>query len=263
MRVRVDPRTVSWLFLVALWLSAQIIQTAAAQSSDPIRFGRWAAGDVRAFSQSIATPKAAIIIGAVGGTVILISPLDRWLTRNSQELMLDAPRRVRKVLHEVGNVNVVRPMAAVVFLGTLTSGDAYLQNAAFTSLEAIIYANLATNVLKTVVGRARPNEGVGPASFTPFGGGRSFPSGHATTVFAFTTPWVLYYPGAVTYTLFGLGIGTAAVRMADDYHWFTDVLSGALIGAGTGYLLSRRHKQLAIVPVLSSGGTGVSVIMRL
>ena len=263
MRKSAGPGFRLWLWPTLVWLSLQVPPVAVAQSADPVRFIHWAGSDVHAFAQSVVTPRAAIATGVAGGTVLLISLWDRRLTSNTQELFLNAPNRVRKVLHEMGNINIIRPMAVVVFLGALTSGDSYLQDAAFTSLEAVIYASLVTNMLKSVVGRARPNEGVGPASLKPFGGSRSFPSSHATTVFAVTTPWMMYYPGVASFAIFGLGIGTAVVRMADDYHWFTDVLAGAVIGAGTGYLLSRRHKRLSITPALSFGGSGAAIRVRL
>ena len=112
-------------------------------------------------------------------------------------------------------------------------------------------------------GGARPHENVGPNSVKPFSGSRSFPSGHATTVFAFTTPWIFYYPGIASGALFTLGLGTAVARMADQYHWFSDVLGGAFIGFGVGYLLSRRHQRLSRVPSLNLSVNGFSLTWRL
>ncbi|NBC18539.1 MAG: phosphatase PAP2 family protein, partial [Bacteroidetes bacterium] len=90
-----------------------------------------------------------------------------------------------------------------------------------------------------------------------------FPSGHATTVFAFTTPWVLYYPGVPTYGLLALSAGTAYARLADNVHWFTDVMAGSAIGIATAYWLTRRHQEAVersrLQPILAADRIGFRV----
>jgi len=215
-----------------------------AQNADPLRFIRWTVGDILAIPKASVTPRSGLTLGVVTGSVLAVSHFDRNLSRQTQRFLDVTPQRVRKIFHEAGNVNIIRPVAAIVFVGALTSRNTYFQDASFTSLQSIVLANLFTNGLKLMIGRARPHTGSGPASIQPFSGNRSFPSGHATTVFAFTTPWLLYYPGIASGSLFALGVGTAITRMVDEYHWLSDVLGGALIGFGTGYLLSRRHQRL-------------------
>lgn len=230
-----------------------------AQSADPLRFLRWSVEDVRVIPRSTFTLKTGLKLGIATGSILAVSHFDRRFSREAERFTQIAPRRMRKIFHEVGNVNVIRPMSAVLFVGALTSRNVYFQDAAFTSLQSIILANLVTNGLKLAFGRSRPNTDSGPASFNPLSGNRSFPSGHATTVFAFTTPWILYYPGIASATLFTLGIGTAVVRMSDRYHWFSDVLGGALIGFGTGYVLSKRHKGLSQGPQIQLSMSGIYI----
>ena len=248
-----------WSILSGL-ICMVLVCTVEAQSPDPLRFVRWTAGDIAAVPQATLTLRAGLTLGVAAGGILAVSHFDRRLSGEAKKFADSTAPRVRRVLHEVGNANIIRPMAAILFVGSLTSGDIYFQDAAFTSLESIVLANLLTNTLKLVVGRARPHADLGPNSLRPFGGDRSFPSGHATTVFAFTTPWVLYYPGIASGSLFVLGVGTAVVRMADEYHWFSDVLGGALIGFGTGYLLSRRHQRLTGGPQLGLSTNGISLI---
>ena len=234
---------------------------------DPLRFVRWTVADVSAAAGAAVTPRVLLATGAAAGTVLLLSRVDESLTSNARSLAKRTPRRLRRVMHEAGNVQIVRPMAIVLFLGSLTSGDEKFQDAAFTSLQAIVLSNLVTNGLKLAVGRARPRDGLGPGSVSPFSGRRSFPSGHATTAFAFTMPWLLFYPGPATYVLSGLAAGTAIVRMVDDYHWFTDVLAVAAIGTWAGYRLAKRHGQgrsrVQIVPVVVHGKVGVKALISL
>ena len=258
---QVLSRFFGWSCMLAMGLM-MTVSPSEAQSADPMRFVRWMASDVDALTRNTLSSDAALIAGVTVGSVLLASQFDRSVTRYTQEISGPVPRRVRKIFHEAGNVNVVRPVAVLVFLGSLTSGNEYFQDAAFTSMEAVIFSNLITNAFKLVLGRARPSEEVGPWSFKPFSGARSLPSGHATTVFAFTTPWALYYPGIASYTLFALGIGTAIARMADRQHWLSDVLAGGMIGAGTGYLLARRHRILTFTPVVAVDVTGINLKIR-
>ena len=249
--------------LVLCLLLMTVAGVSTAQSNDPMRFVRWSIDDVGAFTRSIWSPRSALIVGVAGGSILLASQMDRSLAVHSEALSGDIPKRVRRVFHESGNVDLIQPMSVLLFLGSLTSRDAYFQDAAFTSMEAVIYANLVTQTLKFITGRARPDEGLGPRRFEPFGGARSMPSGHATTIFAFATPWVMYYPNVASATLVTLGAGTALARMVDQYHWFSDVFAGAMIGAGTGFLLSRRHQAVAAMPVLALDATGFWVTIRL
>lgn len=232
--------------------------------ADPMRFVTWAGQDVRAMARSIATRRVAA--GAVGaaGLVVLLSGKDEQITQRVIDFAESAPRQARRALNEVGNVNVVRPLALLFFVGTLASGDKRLQDAAFTSVEAIILSNLMTNALKGIVGRARPYQGRGATSFAPFSGNTSFPSGHATTVFALTTPWLLHYGNIPAATLFALGAGTSIVRMADNVHWFTDVLVGTAIGFSTAYFLTRRHRRsISFLPVVRAGVAGLQLTWQI
>lgn len=258
------PVNRSFGWCAVLWLvGLTAVVPAGAQSEDPLRFIRWPVGDVLSAPRSMLTLRTGLTLGVAAGGILAASHFDRGFSRRAERLEDVTPTRMRKVFHEIGNVHIIRPMAAVVFVGALTSSNIHFQDAAFTSLESVIFANLLANGLKLVIGRARPHEKAGPNSVKPFSGSRSFPSGHATTVFAFTTPWIFYYPGIASGALFALGLGTAVARMADQFHWFSDVLGGAFIGIGVGYLLSRRHQRLSHVPSLSLSMNGVSVTWRL
>lgn len=173
------------------------------------------------------------------------------------------------VTNELGGPKVP-PVAAGVFVLSLATNNDRLQDAAFTSLQSLVYAGMMTRSLKLVAGRLRPEADYGAYQFEPFtGANASFPSGHTTAAFAVVTPWVLYYPNVATYSLFVLASGTAVARIARDKHWPTDVLAGAAIGFFTARYLTHRHQdhrpatRLDLQPIAGAAGAGVYVRLKL
>jgi membrane-associated phospholipid phosphatase len=148
------------------------------------------------------------------------------------------------VSNEFGNIKKVLPASLGILSLSMLSDNQHFQDAAFTSLESIIITGFIVNTLKFVTGRFRPCEGRGAYQYQPFSGNESFPSGHASTAFAFLTPWIFYYPNYFTYSLFIITTGTAIARCAKDMHWGSDVITGSLIGFGIGYILSRWHQDM-------------------
>ena len=102
---------------------------------------------------------------------------------------------------------------------------------------AAISATLSVLVflwLKRFAGRPRPCEPHCWATLLPpdqF----SFPSGHTMTAFAVAIPLALFYPAltaAVLFCAFSIGMSRILLGM----HFLSDVIAGALIGTGLGYL---------------------------
>ena len=104
--------------------------------------------------------------------------------------------------------------------------------------ESVIYAGVVTVTLKSLFGRSRPYNNRGHADFKPFNlnnDNLSFPSGHATLAFAFST--VMAHQ--VDNIFWKAGWFTAAglvcyARLYHDQHWVSDVIVGGAIGYFTG-----------------------------
>jgi undecaprenyl-diphosphatase len=102
-------------------------------------------------------------------------------------------------------------------------------------------AALITNVVKQMIGRARPIlfDAVGPFDFEPFSFSRdyeSLPSGHAANIFALASALAILWPRrkALTYTF---ATCIAASRVLIGEHYFTDIAVGAAMGAAFPYLV--------------------------
>lgn len=105
-------------------------------------------------------------------------------------------------------------------------------------------AGLIANLTKYIVGRARPKlyDSVGQFEFHLFSFDpdyASFPSGHATNIFAFATVIAILWPrGRVL--LYTLAVWIAASRFLIGVHYFTDVVAGAVLGTVFPYLVRDR-----------------------
>lgn len=189
----------------------------------------------------------------------------------------------------------------------------HTHNLILGGLTAVTVSQLTTNVLKAGFGRLRPDfrdryryascQGLVPRSslidcdavaasgfMLPedeyFDGYRSFPSGHASSTFAFATYLSLWLgsefvwaerSSALEASLGALGIGalyggalyTSASRLADNRHHPEDVAVGAAIGAGVAAAAWFLHFDLAgnarwrgVEVVPGPGDAGVAVAGR-
>jgi membrane-associated phospholipid phosphatase len=107
-------------------------------------------------------------------------------------------------------------------------------------------AGIVAQIIKHLVGRARPELWLGPMHYAP-GSSTSFPSGH--TVGAFALAGVLVF-GARSRTLriaaLVLAAGVGLSRILAFRHWMSDVTASAVIGLVAAWILTRvslRHVE--------------------
>ena len=108
----------------------------------------------------------------------------------------------------------------------------------------------ATDWMKVLVRRKRPvlyTADAAAAKDDP-NSQRSFPSGHASIAFAAATSYVvmaqrehLPHRGRNAALLYVGALGVAALRVAAGKHFPTDVLGGAALGTGIGWLAAKVH----------------------
>ncbi|MFB3133531.1 MAG: phosphatase PAP2 family protein [Rhodothermales bacterium] len=255
-------KTSTLLWLAALLALPSLLHAQSTQSRT--RFLRWAYQDVAGLAHDFSQGRTPFY--ALGAIAMLtpLSTLDKSIDYEIHEFGGVASGFL-DFANELGDPLMNIPVAGIFAVSLLTD-DTRFQDAAFTSLQSLIYTGAISYGIKSTVGRFRPYEQNGSHRFAPFSGNSSFPSGHTTAAFAIMTPWVLYYPHPVTYGLFALSTGTAIARVVREKHWATDVLAGSTLGFFTAYYLTRRHqnenKRFTITPILGANTASVTVRMK-
>ncbi len=203
---------------------------------------------------------------AVGGLLFLADEdITRFALRN-----LDAP--VFEQIDDVGTF--LEP------IGLMGNTNFWYASAAIASYAAgldrpkrifteLLYSHWIAGAMRgatnRLVGRERPREGRGSRHFA-IGGGTSFPSGHASTVFqvaAVLSHHVDWTPASVA--LYGLAGTVAWQRITSQQHWASDVWLGAAYGWAVAKLVIRLHEEeaLRVEPAPGpDGGLGLAFVVR-
>ena len=210
---------------------------------------------------------AAYVVAAGGATALAMSSdlaFDRSVTaRDSQRL-----RQVSSWIRPLGNEVLIGSGIAAWGLAWWANRDVVFQPVQRIDI-AIASAGLTTFAGKQLFGRKRPFESPDDAaSYEPFSGHDSFPSGHSTLAFAAAaaldretaTRWV----PAIGYPLAAL-IGWS--RVHDRQHWPSDVVAGAAVGFGVAWkaedVLRPRAGQSTGARIGLESGDGALAAVRL
>ena len=205
------------------------------------------------------------VAGVVGGVMVFDSNIQRWVQKHRTE----SGNEVFKQIGIAGDA--VLPLNAGLALGGYVFRKSEAGNKLFqtslVSLEAQALASSLTYLSKLAVGRNRPRQDPQGNSYDPFKEfGRSFPSGHATQLFAFAAVFADQYPLPLQVFLYTLATAVSAERIYRNHHFTSDVLAGAAIGYVVGKALVWRHtygdKGLSFMPLDVAGGFGVSLQCR-
>jgi undecaprenyl-diphosphatase len=100
-------------------------------------------------------------------------------------------------------------------------------------------AGLLAQIIKHLVGRARPELWLGPTHYAP-GSSTSFPSGH--TVGAFALAGVLIFGSRsplLRVVAFALAAGVGLSRVLAFRHWTSDVTASAVIGLVSAWIVTQ------------------------
>jgi membrane-associated phospholipid phosphatase len=139
--------------------------------------------------------------------------------------------------------NIAAPIS--VFTAGLINHDKQLQKDAIYMAGGFIASAIVTQGLKSIIKRDRPFVTYSFIIKRDAGGGYSMPSGHTSAAFCTATSLSLLFPKwyviAPCY-LYAASVGYA--RMYQGVHYPTDVLAGAVVGAGSAWLAYKAEKWI-------------------
>jgi membrane-associated phospholipid phosphatase len=116
----------------------------------------------------------------------------------------------------------------------LDGSDPVRSRTSYAAAEASATALLVATGLKYVVGRARPESGLGRSNFEHFSTDsdhQAFPSRHTVAAWAVATPYALEYG---TWLPYGVAALTNLARVGSREHWVSDTVGGSLLGYAVG-----------------------------
>jgi len=170
----------------------------------------------------------------LAATGILIAKVDRPADNRIQS------RSLRQTAGRWSNVGLGLELGsgAVAYGFGCGKHDAYLRHSGFQALAAMGAAGTIDLVLKTAFDRKFPTAPHGAGRF--WEGGRSFPSGHSATSFAFAAAIAHRYPKNkwVKWSAYALATGVSLSRYPAKKHFPSDILIGATLGYVTGTYLA-------------------------
>jgi len=208
--------------------------------------------------------------GVVVVTAVLITQdarIQKVVEKNQNPFMDNASKYG---LERLGSGLYALPALGLLYgVGAITKNDK-ARYTALKGVEAFILANVFSTLIKQLTQRHRPYNDIppnpniweGPFHLTI---NSSFPSGHSTNIFAIATVLATAYSKTVwvpivCYTLAGL---TAASRVYQNDHWFSDVFVGSALGFAIGKTIMNNHiKKLKVLPI-SHVGSGVMLVYQL
>lgn len=179
-----------------------------------------------------------------------------------QQVSIDPNRiRISNDLSNVGAYGAIGVAGATYIIGKVTHNETARETGVL-SLEAIADAGLVTEVLKLATNRERPYMGTGQGRFWPDGSGMyttdsSFPSEHATIIWAFSRVVVDETPGRrwLHLGLYAAAAGVSVARVTSRNHFPSDVVVGSAIGYLAGGYVYRQHSNSSDSNIVSRAFT--------
>jgi len=183
------------------------------------------------------------VIGVLGIALVVLSGLALRFAAQNQPTVVDqwwrdlmAGQRynvidvVARLLNVVGGTT---SMTLVTVAAVVACFVAQRWRVGITIGLTVVLASGLSRIIKLLIDRPRPDEGIVAAATN------SFPSGHATTAAAFAVALALAFPRVWVWATAAFWVAIMAVsRTYLLVHWSTDVLAGAVLGISVALLVA-------------------------
>lgn len=129
------------------------------------------------------------------------------------------------------------------------------KNNGIPAAEGIIAGGIVAQASKYAIGRARPESNTKT----------SFPSGHTQVAFSVAMSTTESYGWVAGAPLWAIGVFTGLTRIADDAHFLSDVVAGAVVGILCGRAGYAHHRRVQPVVLFRDDGRpdGAEVALRM
>lgn len=225
---------------VVFWFFAGLLLLLILQSAESRDF-REPLAQIRALRFDRALWPRALVRLAIGGagTVVVWLALDEPILAWAEGVQSDFTEDVIRIVNRFGGG--MNPVLVVAFF--LVAGVAYRERRWVSYAIAMgvsgLTAGILAQIVKQLVGRARPELWLGPAHYAP-GSSTSFPSGH--TVGAFALAGVLVFASrsrSMRVIAFLLALAVGLSRILAFRHWASDVFASMVLGLVTAWVVTR------------------------
>ena len=185
---------------------------------------------------------ASIVAGATGIFFVLDDEINDEFKDNRNSTTDD----FSDVFETFGSSAIVFPTLVGFYLYGQFGENEKIERTALLAAESLLVSSLFNSVLKVMMRRTRPFDGVSADTFdSSFTGNNSFPSGHTTTAFAIATVVANEYEKVpfIAPISYGIATLTGLSRLNDQKHWASDVFFGAALGYFTSKTILRLHSN--------------------
>lgn len=165
------------------------------------------------------------------------------------------------------NTGIIAPIGIPggLYFGGMLAGKAEIATAGAAAIQAGVVQLVVVSSLKWITDRAGPFPDGNPQKrrftpkyfrnsadptdfdFNPFklNEGLRWPSGHTASMFALVSSLVAFYPDEVWIAALGypIAVGVGLGMIEGDYHWFSDIVAGALIGHVIGWVTGKQFRS--------------------
>ena len=191
--------------------------------------------------------EAGVVVGLTAGALAI----DQSVRNDVQDDRTPFRNHLSDAGNALGNGVYVYPALIAGTLGGKALKSKTLERVSWQALESTVLAGVGVEVVKTAVGRRRPN--ISPDDAFTFRGftvsDNSFPSGHTAVSFALATSLAHQTRPFWTHALFYSGaVLTGFARVNDDKHWLSDTVVGAAMGIMSARMVERWHRKLLVGP---------------
>ena len=193
--------------------------------------------------------KAAGIVGIGAGLYLIDYDVQRFTLDNRNSFSAD----FSKAAKQFGEGKYILPAIAVTTIGGQIFQSDKTTDTGLLCLKSFLLSNSATQVLKAISQRERPEANRGKQFFNGSGyrkNRESFPSGHATVAWAIAPILAEQYKdnSLITPLVYSIATLTSISRVHDNKHWASDAFIGSVIGYLGAQMCLKTTPRLQVLP---------------